>query len=217
MTLAQAIDFVRNRHNAVSDTNWSDAEIYALITGRCNEILSIIGLIEAVDTTTTSIAGTQNYAFPTNAVFVKKILYDGYPVKILSIREAESLKEGNVVASGRPEYAYEWDKNFYFLPIPDESAKTITMYVEKMHPFIDGGTQMTIDIPEILHFRLLDGVLADMFVKDLNQGMATHYENIWNQKHMPAFWMYKQTLKYRGQAPTMVDADTNIVSDKGLV
>src|SRR6266446_1520063 len=119
MTLAQALDYVRRRHNAASDANWSDAEIYALMTARCNEIVSIIGLIESLDTSLSSTNGTQGYAFPTNVVFIKKILYDGYPVQNLSPREAESEKEGNVVASGRPTFWYEWAKIIYFIPIPD--------------------------------------------------------------------------------------------------
>lgn len=216
MTLAQALDYVRRRHNAQSDTNWSDAEIYALMTGRCNEILSVIGLIEAVDTSIASAVGTQNYAFPTNVVFIKKLLFDGYPIKQTSLRESESLKEGNVVASGRPEYWYEWNKTIFFIPIPDQ-IKTVTSYVEKMHPYIDNTSQTTIDIPAVLHFRMLDGVIADMFAKDLNQGMMSHYETLWNQKHMPAFWQYKMVLKYHGQSPTVIDADTNIMSDKGIV
>lgn len=217
MTLAQALDYCRNRHNAASDSNWSDQEIYALMTARCNEILSIIGLIEAVDTSTTSTAATQGYAFPSNVVFVKKVLYDGYPVKLISLRESESLKEGNTTASGRPEYAYEWNKTLYFIPVPDTSSDTITMYVEKLHPYIDNSAQSTIDLPAVLHYRMLDGVIADMFSKDLNQGMVTHYETLWNQKHMPAFWQYKMALKYRGQIPTVIDGDTNSMSDKGLV
>ena len=216
MTLSQAIDFVRNRHNAASDSNWSDAEIYSLITGRCNEILSVIGLLEAIDTSITTTAALQEYAFPTNVVSIKKVLYDNYPVKIISLRESESLKEGNVVASGRPEYCYQWNNKLYFIPIPSE-VKTVTLFAEKQHPFIDNSTQTTIDIPTVLHYRMLDGVLSDMFAKDLNQGMTTHYENLWNQKHIPAFWMYKMQNKYKGQAPTVIDVDTNVMSDKGIV
>lgn len=216
MTLTQALDYVRNRHNAGSDSFYSDPEIYALMTARCNEVLSVIGLIEALDTSITSVAGTQSYAFPANVVAIKKILYDGYPVKVISPRESESLKEGNVAASGRPEYAYEWGKTLYFIPIPNE-AKTITLFVEKLHPYIDNSAQTTIDIPEVLHYRMLDGVICDMFSKDLNQGMTSHFETLWNQKHMPAFWQYKMMMKYRGQAPTVMDCDTNVMSDKGIV
>lgn len=53
LTLSQFVDVVRNRHNAVGDSNWSDAEIYALITNRVNEALSYTGLIEATATAST--------------------------------------------------------------------------------------------------------------------------------------------------------------------
>ena len=217
MTLAQALDYLRQRHNESSaSTYWDSQELYSLMTARCNEILSVIGLIEALDTSITTVASTQSYSFPTNVEFVKKVLYDDYPVQQVSLREAESEKEGNTTATGRPEYWFEWAKKIYFVPIPSE-AKTVTLYCEKLHPYIDNSAQTTIDIPDILHYRMLDGVLADMYAKDLNTTMFQSYESKWNKIHMPSFYQYKMIRKYRGQSPSVVDADSTITSEHGIV
>lgn len=217
MTLADAVEYVRNRHNAAADSNWNDSEIYALITARCNEILSVLGLIEATDTSLTSVTGQQAYNFPTNVHFIKKITYDGYPVSLISLNEWEQEKTGGTDPSGRPVYWFEWNRQILFTPIPDETGKQITLYCEKEHPLINNTTQTTIDIPSILHTRMLDGVLVDMYAKDLNQSWANFYETKWNQVHMPAFYRYKMNLKYRGKNPPLLDADTATGNDLGVV
>ena len=217
MTLSQALDYARTRMNAKSDlTYWTNEELYALITAACNEILGVLGLIEALDTSITTVASTQSYAFPSNVVSIKKLLYDGYPVMHVSAREAEGLKEGNVVAVGRPEYWYDWNSTIYFVPNPSE-AVTVTLFCEKMHPFIDNSAQTTIDIPAVLHYRLMDRVLCMMYGKDLNVGMMNHYETLWNTVHIPAIFQYKMMVKYRGQAPSVVDADSTVESELGIV
>jgi len=223
MTLSQALDYLRTRMNAKSDaTYWTNEELYALITAACNEVLGVIGFIEAVDTSIATVSGTQGYAFPSNVVAIKKVLYDGYPVQHVSLREAESFKEGNVVGSGRPTYWYDWGQSIYFVPKPDD-AKTVTLYCEKMHPMIgvvDPLTlvlQDTIDLPPVLHFRTMDRVLGMMYGKDLNVNMMTHYEQLWNTVHIPAIFQHKMMVKYRGQAPSVVDSDSTVVSDIGIV
>lgn len=217
MTLSQALDYVRTRMNAKNDTTYfTNEELYALITAACNEILGVLGLIEALDTSITTVASTQSYAFPTNVVSIKKLLYNGYPVMHVSPRQAETLKEGNVVATGRPEYWYDWNRTIYFVPKPSE-AVTVTLFCEKMHSFIDNSAQTTIDLPAVLHFRMLDRVLGMMYGKDLNVNMMGHYEQMWNTVHIPAIFQYKMMMKYRGQSPSVVDADSTIESDLGIV
>jgi len=206
---------VRNRHNAASDSNWGDQEIYALMTARANEVLSVIGLIEAIDTSITTVSGTQGYAFPTNVVFVKKVLYNNYLVQQVDLRQADTVKEGNQWPSGRPEMCFEWNKTLYFVPIPD-SAVTITLYVEKEHPYINNTTQTTLDLPSVLHFRMLDGVIGDMFSKDLNMPMVQHFETLWNQKHIPAFYEYRNQLKSRGKIEVLTDCDSDVSGLHGI-
>lgn len=216
MTLSQFEDFVRNRHNAATDTNWSAAEIRALTTGRCNEILSVIGLLEGTDTSTTTVASTQAYSFPSNFITIKALLYNGKLLSPISFKEWEDSKANGVTREGEPTTYVVWNNQVLLIPVPD-NAYTLTFYGEKLHPFIDNSTQTTIDIPEALHYRLADGVIADMAAKDQKWDMLRIYEDKWLNVHMPAFYKYAYLHKRRGRFRTVTDADTTITTDYGVV
>lgn len=215
MTLAQAVDFVRNRHNALTDSNWSNNELYALFTARCNEILSIIGLIEGTDTSITTVSGTQAYNFPMNFVSISALLYNGEKLSPISLTQWEEQKANGTTPTGKSNYFVVWNNQVLLIPIPD-GAYSLTFYGEKLHPFIDNSTQMTIDIPSILHGRLCDGVIADMAAKDENFNMSGFYEKLWMEKHIPAFQRFAFIHKRRGRLKTVQDADTAIITDYGV-
>lgn len=216
MTLAQAVSYCRNRHNAATDSNWSDSEIYALITARCDEIVSIIGLIEGTSTSTTTVSGTQAYSFPTNFITIKSLLYNGEKLTPISFDDWESQKAGGVTPTGKTQFFVVWNNQVLLIPTPD-NAYTLTFYGEKEHTFIDNATQTTIDIPSVLHFRLCDGVIADMAAKDENFNMMKIYEDKWLNHHIPAFHRYVFLHKRRGRFRTVTDADTTISTEFGVV
>lgn len=214
MTLSQFVEVVRRRHRAETDTNWSDAEIYQLTTGRCNEILAVIGLLEATDTSTTTVSGTQAYSLPTNAVRIVQILYNGEALQEISFRDWELQKSGGTTPSGKPIQWVMWNRQALLVPTPD-AAYTLTFYYEKEHPYIDGSSQTTIDIPAVLHWRLADGVIADMYAKDLNPQMYDRYQTNWIQNHMPAFEEYAVRSKRGGRSRIIIDADSHPQTDIG--
>lgn len=216
MTLTQFVDYVRNRHNASGDSNWSDSEIYSLITGRCNEVLSIIGLIEGTDTSTTTVASTQAYSLPSNTITIKALLYNGELLQPISFKEWEEEKSSGSTPTGTPKTYVVWNSQVLLIPTPD-AANTLTFYIEKLHPLIDGSAQSTIDLPAVLHYRLADGVICDMAAKDMNQQMMTFYEQKWNQAHIPSFYRYAFLRKRRGRMRVVKDADTSINTDYGVI
>ena len=219
MTLAQFLNLVQRRHNLPDsdETFWSPDEIYQLTTGRCNEILSVIGLLEATDTSNTSVAGTQAVSFPTDAVRIKQVDYAGVMLQEISFRDWQNQKNSGVAPTGTPDMWVNWNRQILLVPTPTVTADQITIYHEKEHAYIDGSAQTTIDIPSVLHWRLADGVLSDMYGKDLNQSMATFYENKWQGTHMPAFYRYAQRSKRGGRSRVVVDADSHQGFDTGVV
>ena len=216
MTLSQFVTYVRNRHNAATDSNWSDPEIYALATGRCNEICSIIGMLEGTDTSTTTVSGTQAYSFPTNFITVKALLYNGELLQPISFKDWESEKAGGVTPTGKSTKYVVWNSQVLLIPTPD-AAYTLTFYGEKEHPLIDNSTQLTIDIPSVLHYRLANGVIADMASKDENWNMFNTFQGIWSNQDIPAFQRYAFLRKRRGRVRDVTDADTTITTDLGVV
>lgn len=215
MTLAEFVTAVRRRHRAIGDTNWSDAEIYDLLTHRINESLIYIGLLEDTDTSTTTVASTQAYDLPDDCVRLVNLLYDGDMLQQISMRDWESQKAGGETPEGESIQYVIWNRQVLLVPIPSE-AVTLTFYYEKEHPYIDGVTQTTIDAPSALHGLYIDGVMADMYAKDLNQQSQTMYENKWNERCIPLFLRYAQRSKHGGRVKTVLDADSHLVTDRGM-
>ena len=217
MTLSQFVDTVRRRHNAVADSNWSDAEIYELITHRANEALSVIGLLEATDTSNLSTANTQVVDYPTDAVTIRQVNYKGDRLKRISFRQWEWFKDEDTTTTGTPTMFTVWNRDILLVPIPQNTGDQITIYYYKEHPYIDGSTQTTIDIPSVLHPHLVHGVLADMYAKDLNVQLMQYYENKWQNISMPAFEKFKANEDNAGQFHVMGDGDTDDFVGPGIV
>lgn len=216
MTLSQFVSFVRNFHNAATDPNWSDTEIYALTTARANQIESIIGLIEGTNTSTTTIVGTAAYNFPTNFNTIKALLYNGEKLQPISFDDWESQKANGITPTGKSLYYVVWSNQVILVPTPD-NAYVLTFYGEKTHPFIDNLTQTTIDIPEVLHPHLANGVIADMAAKDEKFDMQRIFEEKWINQGIPACERYRFLKKRRGRFKTVTDADTTINTEFGVV
>lgn len=215
MTVSQFVDYVRNRHNAGSDSNWSDLEIYQMITARANELLSLIGAVEDTNTSQSTVAGTQAYTLPTGTVALKALLWNGIMLQQISFREWEQQKAAGSTADGDPEKYVVWDNQVLLIPIPT-SVQTLTFYIESMQTYIDDATD-TIVVPEELHFRLADGVIADMFAKDLNFNGARMYEDKWINVHMPAFYEWVARKRRRGKFQLTIDSDNAVGTDIGSI
>lgn len=215
MTLAQFVTRCRRYHNADSDTFFSDDEIYGYLTDRCNEALSIIGLIEGT-ATDTSVASTQAYNYPSNTSVIRQVSYKGERLKRINFRKWELFRTQSGTTSGTPTHWVPWNRQILLVPIPDTSSDTITIYYYGEHPEIDGSSQATIDIPSVLHAHLVPGVVGDMFAKDLNTNMTQFYENKWNNVSLPAFYKFK-SLEDHGTGFTVIgDCDTEDITGVGV-
>lgn len=193
MTLAQFLERVRRRHNDEDTTNqfFGEQEVYQYLTDRCNEVLSVIGQLEAVDTSNTSVADTQTVSYPTNTTTIRQVDYKNDRLQRITFREAEDYKTDSGFTSGRPDKWFPWNRTIYLVPVPDTTGDAITIYHYELHPEIDNSSQTTIDIPAVLHTHLITGVLADMFSKDQNAQLTSFYESKWQSVCMDAFYKFK--------------------------
>lgn len=217
MTLAQFVSTVRRRNNAEGDSNWSDAEIYELISHRCNEALSHINVLEQTDVQL-SVADQSGYTVPTDAGVVQEVIYDNERMKRVTRKYAELFyNQGAGVTSGRPQMYYlhaardSTTRTIYLVPAPQDSSVEISVWSIKEHPYIDGSSQTTIDIPSILHAHLVPGVLADMYAKDLNVQLMQYYENKWQGNSIPAFLAYAAKYHTGGDFQVLGDSDSGTV------
>jgi hypothetical protein len=214
MTLSELLTYVRRIHNAETDTYWSDEEIRKLVEAGSNEIISILGLIEAVDTSITTVDGTQSYAFPSNVVYVRRVYFDSEPLKLVTQRIFDTRDPTGSGVAGKPQEYFIWNNMIYLSPTPDE-AKVLKLFVEKSQSSLTQNTD-TIEIPSVLHYRLADFVIAHMYAKDMNQSMANMFMNRWLGSHIPAFKLFKRKNLRTGGARTVHDADSGLETDFGV-
>lgn len=214
MTLTQFTTLCRNRLNALTDSYWSDSEIWALLVSRINQALAIIGYIEATDTSTTTVASTQAYSWPSTASNIVSVLYDGDRLQEITFREWEMEKNNGTTPSGTPQMYVNWNRQVLLVPTPSAAA-TLTFYYEKMESLYSTAND-TINFPVTLQDALADGVIADMFAKSQNITMSRFYEEKWINHMKVTFPVYKYRQKNRGRTKILNDADTNNSTSHGI-
>ncbi len=216
MNLSQALDFLRYRMNEQGSASpyYADQELYQLISARAQVACSVLGLIQATDTSTTTVIGTQAYAWPTQAVTIVNVLYDGVKLQEMTMREWEEEKASGTTPTGTPIGYVLFNRQIIIIPAPSDT-KTLTVYYESLHPWITASTD-TINLPTELHSALMEGVLADMYAKALNTQMATFYENKWTGHMQVTFPNFKLRSSQRSRAKVVIDSDTAPLTDHGV-
>jgi hypothetical protein len=193
MTPAQIATAAREEYNSIGDTFFSDASIYNLITKGCNEFAQRAFLIESVDTSTTTTAGTETYNFPTYAQTIKRVEYNGVKLDPIDFKEKDVVTlYPATTTTGTPRFYSQWNRQLYLNPIPGTSSVTIKIYYYGTPAIIDDATD-TIEIPLIFHWNLVDYVLMNMVAKDENTKMLNFYKARWDEAITYAVqWKAKQ-------------------------
>lgn len=217
MTVQEIINFCLNRHNegSANTSNWGNTELYALIEARSNQILATIGLYEAVDTSLTTTASTSEYTIPTDIVRIRRVRVNGQACKYLDFRRLEARRPLGVVATGTVREWSQWAGTLILDPAPSTSAQEIKIYCEKRQASITNGSS-TVNVPAQFHYALCDGVIADMYAKDLNTGMMDRYEAKWD-RHQQKMEIFYRRRKRIGAPMSVVDADSSDETENGII
>jgi hypothetical protein len=181
MTPQEIIDAARRAYNASSsDPFFSDMQMLEWVYQGSMELAKEGFLIEKVFTTTT-VAGTQGYAYPTNAFAIKRITYDGEPLKHLSQREDDLLTGGDqdVTTQGTPEGFVDFNQTIDLRPYPD-AAKTLKIWVYA-HPSGVPTVSSSLDLPDEWHIHLTNFILREMSAKNKNYEGARYYSQEWEK------------------------------------
>lgn len=214
MTPTELVTAIRNRYNAVGDTFWSDSEILDLVWGACTEMAREAQVIERVYTTTT-VAGTQQYAFPTNTIAIKRVTYNGQKLQPISFREDDQLTGLNqsLTTQSTPQYYFVFNEVLYLRPLPD-SAVTLEIYSFNAPQEIT--TTSTLEIPTQYHIDCIDYALSVMHAKEKNFEGAQYYRGEWEKKLARIKNWQRQRLRSDANA-AVVNIDTMNESFLGTV
>lgn len=178
LTPLQINTAARQRYNAVGDTFWSDDEIYLQIFQACCE-LATEGFVLESSYTASSVASQQQYTFPTQAVAIKRVTYDGKKLTPIDFREDDIMTGLNAATTdtGTPQCYAIWNDTLYLRPIPSGSSSTIKVFCN-----IEPGTvsaSSTLEIGNELQMALVNFILSEMSAKNKNYQGAQHYRQLW--------------------------------------
>jgi len=190
----------RQQYNAVNDSRYSDLELYDLIYAAQLDLANEAFLIEAVLSTTT-VASTQEYDFPTRAIAVKRVTYNGTKLSPISFREDDVLTVLNqtVSTTGTPSSYAFFDDVFYLRPVPN-AAKTLKVWAFTEPSTVSATSVM--DIPTLFHMSIVNFLLSKMSAKDKNYEGASYYWNLW-EKDMERAKRFSRK-RHRGDAFSFV-------------
>lgn len=196
MTPSQLEQAARERYNAVGETFWSQSEILTLIYGASLELATETKCIEETYTTTT-VADTQEYDFPTNTISLKYVTYNGIPIDPIDLDQANSITLNTTTSNttGSPLGYSVWGRTISFWPTPDD-AKTVKLYTYDEPQVI--VITSTLQVPSTFHIRMLNYINAHMAFKDSNFTMYDKLIALWEKdKLYVKQWVAKRKRGHR--------------------
>lgn len=206
MTVTEILDAARDLYNATGDTFFTDTQMYNWVKQGSNILARKAYVIEGLSTSTTTVASTQSYAYPTNAFAIKRVLYNGRKLRRIDMRSDDSVTLSNASSTqtGDSVYYYDWNKTLYLRPIPS-SAVTLTVYSYNLQPTVTAGT--TLGLPEEFHFDLVEYMLWLMFAKDKDVQNAQMHKGEWDRAVNEAI-SYQRRRKRQDGFATVLDEDS---------
>lgn len=214
MTPTQIETAARNAYNSIGDSFFSSDEILGLLYDACLELAREALLIERVYSTTT-VAGTQEYDFPTNTIAIKRVTYDGHKLRPITFREDDAVTglDQSDTTQGTPQYYYQWNETLGLRNIPDD-AKELKIYSYNEPSEID--TTSTLEIPTSFHRGLVNYIVSEMAAKDMNLNHAQYYKQKWDKVVLDAKKWARKRKRTDGFG-NVQDEDTMVETYLGTV
>lgn len=179
MTPAQIQAAARRKYNATGDTFFSDDEFFYLIY-EAESVLAQESLVIQKTYTTSSVASQREYAWPTNALGIRRIEYDGSKLKFINMRQDDivTLLNTDVVDTGTPEYYFVWDRSIFLRKTPGTAGLSIKIYTYDL-PSLQTSSSANLDTPVIYHKDIVNFVVANMAIKDGNGTIYDRFNKMW--------------------------------------
>lgn len=178
-TPAQIEASARAKYNAVGDTFLNSEEFYDLIY-EAETILAEEAFVIEKTYSSVSVASQREYAWPTLAISIKRIEYDGTKLTYSTFREDDNVTTSrtDTTTIGRPTIYQLWERNFYLRAIPDTDDLVIKVFSYDM-PNLQSSPTANLDTPEHYKKDIINYVVANMAMKDGNVNVAQQYFLRW--------------------------------------
>lgn len=200
MTPSQLEQSARRRYNAVNDTFWTQAEMLDMMFQAQMELATECLVIQNKYTTTT-VASQQAYAWPTRAISIKRVAYDGAKIDPIDMREDDAISLTNTtsIATGIPQFYFSWERSIYLQPVPSE-AKTLDIWTYDYPETVVVTSALSVPCeyqPGMVYF-----MLAEMALKDGNFALSDRYKARWDGEKAKALKL--ESKRKRGDGPARI-------------
>lgn len=176
MTPQQVNTAIRQRYNAEGDDFFSDAMIWDIIY-QAQMVMAQEAFVIERKYSSTSVAGTRELDYPTTAMALRRVEYDGE--KILPVSLDEDPKTSTTEVSGDPrEYAI-WNNEIILFPTPSTTGDTIVIYTYNEPQAVSDTS--TLEVPSEYHLDIIDYGLSILYAKDGNMPMSQYHERRWEK------------------------------------
>lgn len=182
MTPAQVLAYVRRQVHESSPNFWSDAEIYGYMWDAEQIIVREYQCYETTDTSTSTVASTQAYAWPTGCLYITRLTYDGVKLQKISQSDQDALdgtSYGSTLSSAKPEFYWEYGDYVYLYPVPNAAATLKFFYAKEPTEITSSSTAFS--VPALFHRSIPFYCLHLMYAKrgEDDEGKATYFNNLW--------------------------------------
>lgn len=213
MTPTEIETAARNQYNAIGDTNWSSSELQGSMYAACLELVRDCGFVIERVYTATTVAGTQDYDYPSYVLAIKRVTYDGLKLMPYTLRDDDIITLSNQASTdqGSPKYYTTWNSTISLRPLPD-SAETLKIYaISEPQPIT---TTSTLEVPTFMHMNIVDYVVAAMAAKDLNFETAGYHRNLW-EGHKVAITKKLRLMKVSDAFKTVQAEESHPITSLG--
>ncbi len=178
MTPSELETYVRQRYSAVGDSFFAQGEIFNYFWAAQMELAQDAFCIRNTYETL-SVIGQRVYDYPTNALSLRRVTYNGQRVFPNDFIDDDTLTGNNEdeTLTGTPTHYQVWGEQFYLRPSPAVVSDTIKLYTYDLPT--QPTTSGTLDVPARYHLMMADYALYCMLSKDNNRVMAADHLNLW--------------------------------------
>lgn len=184
----------RQQYNAVGDTFWSQAELFNLIYKASME-LATKTLCLPNRYSTTSTAGTDELAVPTNAIAIRRVYYNNKALKPISLEEREEILGSSAATSvrGTPHAYCVEGETIFLVKTPSTSSLTIVIWTFDEPDTVTASS--TLGVPSRYHPNIIDYLVSEMFAKDKRYDLAKYKKDLWDKAVTDAMIFEKRRIR----------------------
>ena len=218
MTPNQILNTIRNQVYETSPTFWTDGEVFAYMWQAECELAALIGCTQSTDTSITTVAGTQEYTRPSDALEISRVTWNYVPLKKIDLRDKDSLEfpsyGDSTNRTGNCTHFYEYGDLIGFWPVPP-SASPVKIYYVKQPDEITASSS-TFTVPQLFHHYIPDYVLYRMYAKDQDETRAQLHKQAWGE-HIIAARQKWQSRTGKGRFSVVRDESQSQTTELGIV